>query len=468
VYARISSDDLRDGLGVERQLADLRGYCDREGWAPVEYVDNDIGASTYSSKKRPAFTRMLADVQAGTVDVVVVMELSRFTRDPGVVEGLIRAQDGGVRLHSLQGGEYDPETATGKMRLRTEAMVAASYADFVSDKVRRKKEELVESGRGPGGSRAFGYLGADPATGRRAGTVIDKREAAAYKRALADVLAGATLTSIAERWNDAGLRTPKTGSLWKVPSVRVTLLNPRHAGLLARSIERDGRKVYDIIGETSDWSRIISVEDHDRITRLLLDPDRRHKNPPRRGLLTGLVTCHCGARMRRDGRTYRCDPAPETRACGHNMILADTLDEKIEEALLYRLTSPAVVKAMTRPKQTRTARKGENPEKIQAELDELADLAGRGELPMREYLIVRKPLEARLAKALDDRGRDEVAPTAAADIAKAPNVAKAWKSATPDRRRQILRDMIEQITIGPKTKTAKGFDYDRLDIAWKT
>src|SRR5207244_949104 len=91
-------------------------------------------------------------------------------------------------------------------------------------------------GDGPGGTRAFGYLGADPSGNRKAGTVLDKREATAYRKAVEDVLAGATMASVCRRWNDAGLRTPRTGSLWSVPSLRATLTNPRHAGLLATTV----------------------------------------------------------------------------------------------------------------------------------------------------------------------------------------------------------------------------------------
>ncbi len=220
---------------------------------------------------------MLDAAKAGDLDVVLVAELSRYTRDPAVIEGLIRAQDRGVRLVSVQGGEYDPNSATGRLRLRSEAMVAVSYADFVSDKVKRKKVELVERGQGPGGSRAFGYLGADPKKGRRAGTVIDKREADAYRKAVADVLAGSSLAAIARRWNAQGFTTPRTGSLWGVPSVRVALLNPRHAGLLARAKMVNGRKVgYDIIGD-ADWPAIITRDEHDRLTRL-----RRRSRPASR------------------------------------------------------------------------------------------------------------------------------------------------------------------------------------------
>ena len=91
------------------------------------------------------------------------------------------------------------------------------------------------------------------------------------------MLAGSSLAAIARRWNAQGFTTPRTGSLWGVPSVRVALLNPRHAGLLARAKMVNGRKVgYDIIGD-ADWPAIITRDEHDRLQHGCLDDPARHR-----------------------------------------------------------------------------------------------------------------------------------------------------------------------------------------------
>ena len=44
--------------------------CDRRGWEVAEvYVDNDVSA--YSGKPRPAWQRLIADIEAGRIDAVV-------------------------------------------------------------------------------------------------------------------------------------------------------------------------------------------------------------------------------------------------------------------------------------------------------------------------------------------------------------------------------------------------------------
>jgi site-specific DNA recombinase len=60
VYARISSDIERSGLGVKRQVQDCRRLAASLGWTVAEdYIDNDLSA--YSGKARPAYQRMLDD-----------------------------------------------------------------------------------------------------------------------------------------------------------------------------------------------------------------------------------------------------------------------------------------------------------------------------------------------------------------------------------------------------------------------
>ena len=63
---------------MTRQLTDCRDEAERRGWPVLaEFVDDDVSA--YSGKKRPAYERMLTDIEAGKLDAVVVWE-SKTTR----------------------------------------------------------------------------------------------------------------------------------------------------------------------------------------------------------------------------------------------------------------------------------------------------------------------------------------------------------------------------------------------------
>ncbi|VXC31982.1 hypothetical protein ARTHRO9AX_270001 [Arthrobacter sp. 9AX] len=65
IYARISSDQSGEALGVTRQLEDCRKLAADHGWTiGDEYVDNDISA--YKGKPRPRTSGCSLTLPRGT------------------------------------------------------------------------------------------------------------------------------------------------------------------------------------------------------------------------------------------------------------------------------------------------------------------------------------------------------------------------------------------------------------------
>ena len=78
LYARVSTKDK--GQDVENQLAQLREFCKRQGWAiHSEYVDDESGAK--GKRERDGFARLFEDASKRKFDVVLVWSLDRFTRE---------------------------------------------------------------------------------------------------------------------------------------------------------------------------------------------------------------------------------------------------------------------------------------------------------------------------------------------------------------------------------------------------
>src|SRR5581483_2840962 len=88
IYVRISQDREGAGLGVARQEKDCRALAKRKGWDVIDvYVDNDVSA--YSGKPRPAWRRLLSDIEAGAVDGIICWHVDRLTRTPMELESVI-------------------------------------------------------------------------------------------------------------------------------------------------------------------------------------------------------------------------------------------------------------------------------------------------------------------------------------------------------------------------------------------
>src|SRR4051794_25185585 len=78
-YCRTSSDPNDKREGVDRQRDDTTDICALNGWQAVGYyIDNDVSAS--KGKHRPEWERLMADVEAGKVDAIVVWNQDRAWR----------------------------------------------------------------------------------------------------------------------------------------------------------------------------------------------------------------------------------------------------------------------------------------------------------------------------------------------------------------------------------------------------
>jgi DNA invertase Pin-like site-specific DNA recombinase len=82
LYARVSTKDKRQD--TENQLAQLRQFCELQGWAVVhEYVDRATGKHS----DREQFQKMFTDASQRKFDSVLFWSLDRFSRE-GVRETL--------------------------------------------------------------------------------------------------------------------------------------------------------------------------------------------------------------------------------------------------------------------------------------------------------------------------------------------------------------------------------------------
>ena len=81
LYCRLSKDDMLQGdsESIKTQKAMLTQYAKEHGFLRVEvYVDDGWSGLNF---QRPDFNRMLDDIEAGKIDVVITKDLSRLGRD---------------------------------------------------------------------------------------------------------------------------------------------------------------------------------------------------------------------------------------------------------------------------------------------------------------------------------------------------------------------------------------------------
>ena len=81
IYARLSKEDSRSKLeseSISNQKKMLENYVAMQGWVIIDtYIDDGYSGLNFS---RPAFQRLIADIEAKKVNMVITKDLSRLRK----------------------------------------------------------------------------------------------------------------------------------------------------------------------------------------------------------------------------------------------------------------------------------------------------------------------------------------------------------------------------------------------------
>jgi site-specific DNA recombinase len=472
VYLRQSLDRHGSGLAVARQREDCLKLCAERGWEPVEYTDNDVSAS--SGKARPAYTRMLADVDAGRLGAVVAWDLDRLHRRPVELEHFIDLADRHRLALATVGGDADLSTHNGRLYARIKGAVARGEMEQKSARQQRANLQRAEMGRPrAGGRRAVGYT-AD-------GTQLNEAEAAHIRDGYRLLLAGASLRGIAARWNAATIPcdltdgacseagpntcpscggtgevafTTAAGGPWRPDAVRYTLKNVRNAAIAVHRGEELGR---------GNWPPIVPEETYRAAVALLDDPTRRTTpTTARRYLLAGLALCHCGApvitgRTQHGRRTYRCGA---TR--GHLSVAAEPRDDLVIRVVVGRLAAPDAARLLVADDGVDVAALREEAAALRTRLTELADLFADGTITAAQLARGTDRARARLA-VIEQEMAAAGGVSVVGELITAPDVSAAWEEMDLDQRRAVIGALVT-ITLLSPGQGARRFDPQTVVI----
>src|SRR2546426_940826 len=141
IYARVSTTDQT----CDNQLRDLRDYCRARGWTDVrEFIDTGISGT---KERRPALDRMMVEVKAKRVDVVVVAAFDRFGRSVRhLVEALDLFHHLGVEFISLR-EQVDTGSALGQAIFTIIAAIAQLERSLIVERVKAGLRRARAEGR---------------------------------------------------------------------------------------------------------------------------------------------------------------------------------------------------------------------------------------------------------------------------------------------------------------------------------
>jgi len=160
LYLRLSKDDegVEESSSITTQRGILQDYANTHGLQVVgEYVDDGFSGTNY---ERPAFKRMVDDIEAGRVNCVITKDLSRLGRNSARTSDLLDEYfpAHGVRYISVIDG-YDSLHLTSGVVMTAPLMMAMHemYARDISCKIRTSFKSKMENGEYIGSFAPYGY-----------------------------------------------------------------------------------------------------------------------------------------------------------------------------------------------------------------------------------------------------------------------------------------------------------------------
>ena len=147
LYIRVSTDEqAKQGFSLPAQEEDLREYARRSGYAVAGlYVDDGVSArKKYTQRK--ALMRLLSDVEADKIDIILFIKLDRWFRniaDYYKIQEILDAHN--VAWKTTQ-ENYDTETTNGRLYINIRLSVAQDESDRTGDRIRFVNESKAARG----------------------------------------------------------------------------------------------------------------------------------------------------------------------------------------------------------------------------------------------------------------------------------------------------------------------------------
>lgn len=373
LYPRVSTDEqAKFGLSIHDQQDDLEKYA-KEHKMKIVGVYADEGFSARKKvEQRPAMLRLLEDVQADKIDIILVTKLDRWFRNIGEyykVQEILEAHN--VSWKTIY-EDYDTTTAAGRLKINIMLAVAQDEADRTSERIKKVFEGKRRRNEPLNQKTAIGYMIHDKKF------VIDQEKEPLVRLFFKTFMETGSISS----------------AIFAVPELN---LNYRSASRMLSETAYYG----DLRG--IKVPPYLTPEEHQQIQTMRHRVSRKTIGQ-KTYVFSGLVTCgECGRRMgggnrpRKSGNgvyVYLCSRHYRYAGCKNNVSMMET---RIEQYLLNTINDK--IKIYANAKEEKEPQKNiEAQEKaLKKKLSKLSDLYLDDLISKNEYAKRYEDLTAQLS-----------------------------------------------------------------------
>ena len=224
-YARVSSDSDQQESSYESQCTHFTNMINEDPMLTFVNLYADEGISGTSLKNRDGFNRMIADCEAGKIDVIYTKSISRFARNTVDCLNAIRKLKALGIAVIFQRENLNTLDTQGEVLITILSSLAQSESQSISDAVSLGVRYRMAEGHGNlNYNRFLGYTKKD---GR---LVVVPEEASIVRLIFREYLEGFGTKTIARHLNEAGIKTPTGGDVWRPSTITSMLGNEKYCG----------------------------------------------------------------------------------------------------------------------------------------------------------------------------------------------------------------------------------------------
>lgn len=366
-YVRVSTEEqaqVIDG-SLESQQYRLKNFVaskivQEKGWGKVvdTYIDDGFSAK---DTRRPAYQRMLRDIRTGKINLILVTDLSRLSRNISDFCGLLEDLEAHKAKFLSVKEQFDTSTPVGEMMIYNMINLAQFERKQTSERVSMNFNSRAMRGLLNGGNAILGF-DKDPENSGK--LVVNKAEAPGVRKAFSLYLETGSLQTTAVKLNATSI-SPKVGKgrkarhaaegRWTVSSVRNLLTNLAYIG--KREVNKRNKDEaqetlkpwhrYQVV--KASWPGIVEEKDFLAAQKLIEENWRKERsriaNGERRFFpLSGVLRCgDCGRALIGQASHGRSEVH---RYYGHKLVVGETINCKtkrlraneVETATIAHLT----------------------------------------------------------------------------------------------------------------------------------
>lgn len=492
IYVRVSTEEQAENPegSIKNQEERLREFVRLKqmvgAFGEIKEVFTDAGISA-KDMNRPALQRLLGKIEAKEIDLVLVTELSRFTRsikDFSILWEFLEKHD--CKFLSIK-DNFDTSTAAGEMVMYMMANVAQFERKQTAERISHSFLARAKRGLYNGGSVPLGY---EVDTDRPGHLKSVPDEAEIVREVFATFLKQEILAKTAKAINEKGItvpRTPRSGGkprtgIFRIDMVHAILRNKAYIGLRTYQTKEGAEECKAM------WEPIVSTEIFEKAQGMLEKNryrKRSHLDKRYPFTLSGICYCKtCGDRMSgksAHGRTRKVPYYEHAWATKHQAALLKKINkcdphrlqaEKIEPLVWQEVKRFLSIEEMTkrmlaaaeqlRPQDERKAEEEKLRKKAQAldlQMEALAERIARLPKGVDERVFMNQMAKLQEAKNAADTALGEIANRAPTEEVVAYNdfvtftahLRELVKKANhqPEIQAAIIKKLVHRIEVTP-------------------